>query len=96
VCEPEPVTVRAAMLAVADLLRLPRPWLGVPAAPLLGGLRLAGADRLRRRLDLLAVEHTYHSERVWAASGLTPGTPMLERLPEFAAWYAACAGQGQR
>jgi nucleoside-diphosphate-sugar epimerase len=94
VCEPRPTPVRDAMLALAALFRLPRPQCSVPGAPLRAALRRVGADRLSRRLELLSVEHTYRSERVWTAAGVVPGPSMLDRLPRYVDWYAQFARIG--
>ena len=92
VCEPTPVPAGAVMSWLAERYGLPRPGPGLPAAPLLAGLRLAGRHRAYRRLELLAVEHTYASERAWVAAGVCPGPPMLERLGDYTDWYARFAG----
>jgi nucleoside-diphosphate-sugar epimerase len=92
VCEPEPVRTRDVMLALAGMYGLPRPRVGVPGGPLRCALRAAGATRLARRLELLSVEHTYRSARVWRAAGVEPGPPMLDRLGGCADWYARFTG----
>jgi nucleoside-diphosphate-sugar epimerase len=91
VCEPEPVAVRDALLALAALFGGPRRRISVPGAPLRAALRWGRRHRLARRLELLSVEHTYHSERAWAAAGVRPAGAMLDRLPGHAAWYARYA-----
>jgi nucleoside-diphosphate-sugar epimerase len=98
VCEPAPVRVRDALLALADGFGLPRPRLSVPGTAARAVLRLARQHRLERRLELLSVEHTYHSERVWEAAGRRPGPAMLDRLGEYRRWYAPYArpdGEGR-
>ncbi|MFI5916039.1 NAD-dependent epimerase/dehydratase family protein [Dactylosporangium sp. NPDC051541] len=92
VCEPRPVAVRDALLALAALFGGPRWRLNVPGAPLRTALRWTGRTRLERRLELLSVEHTYSSERAWAAAGVRPRAAMLERLPAHTGWYARFAG----
>lgn len=101
VCEPRPVRTRDLLLALARLYRLPPPRFSVPAGVTLKALRLGRLRRLERRLELLGVEHTYSSERVWTAAGRAPGAPMLDRLDTYAPWYepfarAARAGEGSR
>lgn len=87
VCEPEPVRMRDALLALAGMFGLPHPWVSVPGNPVRGALRRLGQHQLERRLELISVEHTYRSERAWRAAAVTPGPPMLTRLDRHAAWY---------
>jgi nucleoside-diphosphate-sugar epimerase len=91
VCEPSPVRTRDVLLALARLYRLPPPRLSVPAAVTLKVLRLGRLRQLERRLELLGLEHTYQSERVWTAAGRTPGPAMLDRLGSYAPWYESFA-----
>jgi nucleoside-diphosphate-sugar epimerase len=91
VCEPRPVRVRDVLGALADLYRLPRPRLSVPGTATRAALRLCRLHHLERRLELLAVEHTYRSDRVWRAAGIAPGPGMLDRLGDYTAWYAPFA-----
>jgi nucleoside-diphosphate-sugar epimerase len=91
VCEPLPVRTSDALATLAELFRLPPPRLSLPAAAALGTLRLCRLRALERRLELLGVEHTYHSERAWQIAGVTPGPGMLERLSRYAGWYAGFA-----
>jgi 2-alkyl-3-oxoalkanoate reductase len=87
VCEPQPVRTRDLLLALARLYRLQPPRLSVPAGLTLTALRLSRRRQLERRLELLGVEHTYQSERVWTAAGARPGPAMLDRLDRYAPWY---------
>lgn len=77
VCEPDPVSPRQ----IADALglrhrRVSVPWWAARVA-------LRPLPRRSRRAELLAVEHTYASDRIWRAAGVVPGRPMLDRLPEL-------------
>jgi 2-alkyl-3-oxoalkanoate reductase len=96
VCEPGPVRTRDLLLALARLYRLPPPRLSVPAAATLKALRLGRLARLERRLELLGLEHTYQSERVWKAAGRASGPAMLDRLSTYAPWYEPFARGGSR
>ncbi|MCF3960172.1 NAD-dependent epimerase/dehydratase family protein [Streptomyces fuscigenes] len=44
-----------------------------------------------RQLELLALDHSYLSERVWDVLGTDPGPGPLARLDEAAAWYRNAA-----
>jgi nucleoside-diphosphate-sugar epimerase len=94
VCEPEPVRVRDALLSLAALFELPRPRLSLPGRAARGALLACRQHRLERRLELVAVEHTYRSERAWRVAGVAPGARMLDRLDRYADWYRPYALAG--
>jgi nucleoside-diphosphate-sugar epimerase len=91
---PRPVTVRAAGEALARHLgvRLPSGDLPVAALadlPLPPGLR-------RRHLDLISMDHWYASNRVWAATGCSPGVAFPDDLARASAWYPDLGGTATR
>ncbi len=92
VCEPWPVSIGDALLALADRFDLPCPRFSVPGKVIRGALRLCGMRGLERRLELITVQHTYRSERVWRGAGVLPGPPMLDRLDRYLPWYQKFAG----
>lgn len=88
VCEPEAVSLRSVVTALAGLFGCPPPVLSLPWPParlLLGAHPALG--HAYRRAELLAQDHTYAAPRVWATAGMAPGPPMLTRLPRLAPWY---------
>lgn len=96
VCEPEPVQVRDALIALAHIFGLPRPRISMPTGAARAALRLGGLRDVERQLELFTVEHTYQSGRAWQAAGVSPGPPMLDRLGRYAAWYQPFAQPTRR
>jgi nucleoside-diphosphate-sugar epimerase len=88
VCEPEAVSLRAVVTALAGLFGCPAPAFSLPWPPvrLLLGAHPA-LSHAYRRAELLAQDHTYAASRVWAAAGIATGPPMPTRLPRLAPWY---------
>jgi nucleoside-diphosphate-sugar epimerase len=91
VCEPEPVRIVDALLALSVMFGLDRPRISLPGTAVRGAMRLAGLRQQERRVELIAVEHTYRSDRVWRIAGAAPGPPMLARLGGYTPWYKSFA-----
>jgi len=87
---PEPVTLRELHQALVRCLGVPAPRAEVSyddAMALIGPTDPA----LAQRISLLAFDHYYDGARLWAETGVQPGS-FGQCFPRYAAWYRAHLG----
>ena len=86
---PEPVMVRALGESLGRTLGIPTPRSSCPRDRL-ADIALPPGLRLRH-LQMIAVDHWYASERIWAATGCHPHKGVLDDLESARVWYPQLA-----